>query len=86
MHVCPTQPIRGREAGVLGANLGDQLVLLALEPFKTGLILRQALEEPTDQGAEPGYHPFTTATGVSFTTFFPIPAASTTSTTFATSL
>lgn len=31
-------------------------------------------------------HPFTTATGVSFATFLPIPAASTTSTTFATSL
>ncbi len=31
-------------------------------------------------------YPFTTATGLSLATFFPIPAESTTSTTFATSL
>lgn len=52
MHCRATQPIGGREAGVLGANLGDQLVLLALEPLETGLILCQAQEEPTDQSGE----------------------------------
>jgi len=40
------------------------------------------------KGATPAAlrYPFTTATGLSLATFFPIPAESTTSTTFATSL